>query len=81
MSQHRLRRGDSHPAHRRSQITHVFKHDAALASQHGLAYYEASYVALVEALTCALVTADERLVRRTRGSGLVRLLSAERDHG
>jgi len=30
MSQHRLRRGGLHPAHRRSQITHVFKQDTTL---------------------------------------------------
>jgi hypothetical protein len=30
MSQHRLRRGDLHPARRRSQITHVFKRDTTL---------------------------------------------------
>ena len=42
--------------------------DAALrlASRHGLSYYDATYVALAEALDCALVTADQRLARRVR---------------
>jgi predicted nucleic acid-binding protein len=57
--------------------------DAALrlASQHGLSYYDATYVALAEALDCVLVTADQRLVRRTRGKPFVRLLSAGPDNG
>jgi predicted nucleic acid-binding protein len=57
--------------------------DAALrlASHFGLSYYDASYVALAEALNCVLVTADQRLVRRTRGSGPVRLLGSGRDSG
>lgn len=52
--------------------------DAALrlASQHGLSYYDASYVALAEALDCVLITADQRLARRTRAGGRVRLLAA-----
>ncbi|HEX6088066.1 MAG TPA: type II toxin-antitoxin system VapC family toxin [Thermoanaerobaculia bacterium] len=51
--------------------------DAALrlAAQHGLSYYDASYVALAESLDCTLITADQRLVRRTRASGRVRLLA------
>ena len=32
MSQHRLRRIDLHPGHRRSQITHGFKLDATLGA-------------------------------------------------
>jgi predicted nucleic acid-binding protein len=52
--------------------------DAALrlASDHGLSYYDASYVALAETLDCALITADQRLARRLRTDGRVRLLSA-----
>ena len=52
--------------------------DAALrlASEHGLSYYDASYVALAEALDCVLITADQRLTRRTRAGGRVRLLAA-----
>jgi predicted nucleic acid-binding protein len=51
--------------------------DAALrlAAQHGLSYYDASYVSLAEALDCVLITADQRLVRRTRAGGRVRLLT------
>jgi predicted nucleic acid-binding protein len=49
-----------------------------LASQHGLSYYDAAYVALAEDLDCVLITADERLARRTRAGGRVRLLSAEK---
>jgi len=47
-----------------------------LASQHGLSYYDASYVALAVALDCVLITADRRLARRTRAGGRVRLLNA-----
>lgn len=47
-----------------------------LASQHGLSYYDASYVALAEELDCVLVTADQRLARSTRTGGRVRLLTA-----
>jgi len=52
--------------------------DAALrlASQHGLSYYDASYVELAEAVDCLLITADQRLARRTRAEGRVRLLTA-----
>lgn len=52
--------------------------DAALrlASRHGLSYYDASYVALAETMNCVLLTADQRLVRRTRATGRVRLLAA-----
>jgi predicted nucleic acid-binding protein len=46
-----------------------------LASQYGLSYYDASYLALAEMLNCLLLTADERLARRTRQTGRVRLLS------
>lgn len=55
--------------------------DAALrlASQHGLSYYDASYVALAETLGCLLITADQRLARRVRASGRVRLLTAMRE--
>ena len=55
--------------------------DAALrlASQHGLSYYDASYVALAEALDCQLITADQRLARRIRAGGRARLLSAMRE--
>ena len=55
--------------------------DAALriASQHGLSYYDASYVALAEELDCVLVTADQRLARRIRTSGRVRMLTATRE--
>ena len=51
--------------------------DAALrlASQHGLSYYDASYVALAETLDCTLLTADQRLARRARTNGRVRLLA------
>ncbi|HEX6084926.1 MAG TPA: type II toxin-antitoxin system VapC family toxin [Thermoanaerobaculia bacterium] len=47
-----------------------------LASRHGLSYYDATYVALAEALDCSLVTADQRLARRVRPNGRVRLLAA-----
>ena len=52
--------------------------DAALrlASDHGLSYYDASYVALAETLDCALITADLRLVRRLGTDERVRLLAA-----
>lgn len=52
--------------------------DAALrlASDHGLSYYDASYVALAETLDCPLITADQRLARRLRTDGRVRLLGA-----
>jgi predicted nucleic acid-binding protein len=52
--------------------------DAALrlASVHGLSYYDATYVALAEALDCILVTADQRLARRVKADGRVRLLKA-----
>jgi predicted nucleic acid-binding protein len=46
-----------------------------LAAQYGLSYYDATYVALAESLDCALITADHRLVHRTRGTnGRVRML-------
>ena len=45
-----------------------------LATEYGLSYYDASYVALARTLECTLITADERLVRRTRGAAYVRLL-------
>lgn len=45
-----------------------------LAAQHGLSYYDASYVALAETLNCPLITADQRLARRIRAGGRVRLL-------
>ena len=45
------------------------------ASQYGLSYYDASYVALADSLECVLITADQRLVRRTRDHGRVRLLA------
>jgi predicted nucleic acid-binding protein len=47
-----------------------------LASDHGLSYYDASYVALAETLDCTLITADQRLARRLRTDGRVRLLQA-----
>jgi predicted nucleic acid-binding protein len=52
--------------------------DAALrlASDHGLSYYDASYVALAETLDCTLITADQRLARRLRTDGRVQLLAA-----
>lgn len=52
--------------------------DAALrlASDHGLSYYDASYVALAETLDCTLITADQRLARRLRTGGRVQLLGA-----
>jgi predicted nucleic acid-binding protein len=58
-------------------------HDAAdaalrLASDHGLSYYDASYVALAETLDCNLITADQRLVRRLGTGGRVRLLGTAR---
>lgn len=49
-----------------------------LATQLGLSYYDASYVALAEALDCVLITADQRLAHRTRAGGRVRLLGAAR---
>ncbi len=45
-----------------------------LASLLGLSYYDATYIALAEALNCPLITADGRLVQRGRATGLVRLL-------
>lgn len=45
-----------------------------LASQYGISYYDAAYVALAEAMDCPLITADRRLVRRTRDDRRVRLL-------
>jgi predicted nucleic acid-binding protein len=52
--------------------------DAALrlASDHELSYYDASYVALAASLDCPLITADQRLARRVRAGGRVRLLAA-----
>jgi predicted nucleic acid-binding protein len=51
--------------------------DAALrlASEHGLSYYDASYVALAEALDCVLITADQRLARRVGALRRVQLLA------
>lgn len=56
--------------------------DAALrlASQYRLSYYDASYVALAEELDCTLITADQRLARRTRAGGRVRMLNATREN-
>lgn len=56
--------------------------DAALrlASDDGLSYYDASYVALAETLDCNLITADQRLARRLRTDGRVRLLAAVREN-
>lgn len=45
-----------------------------LASRLGLSYYDASYVALAEALDCSLITADRRLAQRARAHGHVRFL-------
>jgi predicted nucleic acid-binding protein len=45
-----------------------------LASLHRISYYDATYVALAEMFDCRLVTADRRLVERTRDIGQVRLL-------
>jgi len=45
-----------------------------LASQYGLSYYDATYLALAESLECTLITADQKLARRTRGNGRVSLL-------
>jgi predicted nucleic acid-binding protein len=39
-----------------------------LSMAHGISACDACYVALAEALGCVLMTADERLVRQTRGS-------------
>lgn len=46
-----------------------------LASQLGLSFYDASYVALAEGMDCDLLTADRRLERRTARTGRVRLLA------
>jgi len=46
-----------------------------LASTFGLTYYDATYVALAEALDCQVVTADQRLARRASASGRIRLLT------
>jgi predicted nucleic acid-binding protein len=48
-----------------------------VASSYGLSYYDATYVALAEMLDCALITADRRLVERTRATGRVQLLGKE----
>ncbi|HUP59155.1 MAG TPA: type II toxin-antitoxin system VapC family toxin [Thermoanaerobaculia bacterium] len=50
-----------------------------LASAHGLSYYDAAYVALAETLDCILITADQRLERRARTGGRVRLLASARE--
>ena len=42
----------------------------ALALEHGATAYDATYVALAQALSLPLVTADEALVRRLDGVGL-----------
>jgi predicted nucleic acid-binding protein len=47
-----------------------------LAFDHQLSYYDASYVALADALDCVLITADQRLARRTRTLARVQLLGA-----
>ena len=45
-----------------------------LASRLGISCYDATYVALAEALDCLLISADRRLVQRARATGHVRLL-------
>jgi len=42
----------------------------ALAADHGLSTYDATYVALAEARGCDLVTSDLRLVQRATQAGL-----------
>ena len=43
-----------------------------VAMRKGITVYDASYVALAEILQATLYTADERLIRKTRGLGYVR---------
>jgi predicted nucleic acid-binding protein len=45
-----------------------------LARMHGVSFYDACYLALATQLDCPLITADQRLERRTRATGRVRLL-------
>lgn len=47
-----------------------------LASTHELSFYDATYLALAESLDCPLLTADQRLARRARSTGRVRILAA-----
>jgi predicted nucleic acid-binding protein/DNA-binding XRE family transcriptional regulator len=47
----------------------------AVAWRYDIALYDAVYVALAELLQAPLITADEKLVRRTKGHAAVRLLS------
>jgi predicted nucleic acid-binding protein len=42
----------------------------ALAADHGLSTYDATYVALAEARGCDLITADLRLISRAAQAGL-----------
>lgn len=42
----------------------------ALAADHGLSTYDATYVALAEARGCDLITADLRLIARAAQAGL-----------
>jgi predicted nucleic acid-binding protein len=53
-------------------------HALALASEHDVSAYDASYVALAQALECELITADERLVNRlSRALPFVRWIGEE----
>lgn len=46
-----------------------------LARDHRFSAYDASYLALADALSCTMVTLDERLIDRAKGAGLSRLVA------
>lgn len=48
---------------------------ARLARDLGVTFYDATYLALAESLSCDLVTADAKLARRAARAGRVKLLS------
>lgn len=47
---------------------------AQMAFDHGFSIYDATYLAIAEAMDCFVLTADARLVNRARNEGLERLV-------
>lgn len=46
-----------------------------IANQHKLSFYDATYVALAQQLHCDFITADKKLVEKTKNLKFVKLLS------